>query len=290
MRAVIRLVRDTRLDFLTDVVDIDGKSAAAQGNMNSSGALPVTKANKTGLKARASESMPNFEPDAKEANDFSAALGRWFLRPAGAKITGQTLAVGRTSFALEVVGAQQLPVEIDTPTLVKLSRPHGKDPQGHGLTQEQIASLPAQLANPIAIFESAPDPKTGARRQNGRVVLTSLMDSQGEQVVVAVHLSKVGGRKHVINDISSMHGRTDKEIKGWVDAGLTLWFDDTLETASPEWLTTNRLQSPYVVQAAQGLGNTLRLKSEFVNTKPCPTWCEPERGAYFQPGMSLKRS
>jgi hypothetical protein len=44
MRAVIRLVRDTRLDFLTDVVDIDGKSAAAQGNMNSSGSLPVTKA------------------------------------------------------------------------------------------------------------------------------------------------------------------------------------------------------------------------------------------------------
>jgi len=23
--------------------------------------------------------------------------------------------------------------------------------------------------------------------------------------------------------------------------------------------------------------------------EPCPTWYEPERGAYFQPGMSLKQ-
>ncbi|BBJ23271.1 MuF-C-terminal domain-containing protein [Candidatus Nitrotoga sp. AM1P] len=199
---------------------------------------------------------------------FISALGRWFSMPEKFRASGLPIIVGETPLVLKQVGAEPHPISIDRGTLIKVTRAHGELPKGHGITKEQLEQLPDALANPLAIFESAPI--NGVRRKDGRVVLTTMRDGQKERVVVAIHLSKSAGRSHTINDISSVHGRSDAEIKRWVDSGLTLYFDDTQNGISPEWLTTGRLKLPAVVQAAQSLGNNVRLKSEIVQDSDQP--------------------
>jgi len=48
--------------------------------------------------------------------------------------------------------------------------------------------------------------------------------------------------------------------------------------------TQRRAENALIKKALKVLEDRLEYER-----KPCPTWCEPEQGSSFQPGMSLKQ-
>lgn len=154
------------------------------------------------------------KPDARELSAYRRDVTRWFGLPANVRNSGKPIVIGRPPAVLRMLGVPDEPMQIDRGTLIKVSRPHGDDPKGHGITLEQMKALPEHLADPIAVFKS--------KTSGGLVVLTPMPDINSELVVAVVHLGKRAG-KNVVNDIASVHGRPDDEIARWVRGGLLVY-------------------------------------------------------------------
>jgi hypothetical protein len=132
-----------------------------------------------------------------------------------------------------MLGVGPEPLQIDRGTLIKVSRPHGDDPKGHGITLEQMKSLPEQIADPVAVFKS--------NTSGGIIVLTDMKDVNGEYVIVAVHIGKQSGRR-TVNDIASVHGRPDADFSRWMSSGSLLYFNPKKNPASPMGLSLQLLR------------------------------------------------
>lgn len=113
--------------------------------------------------------------------------------------------LGTTPEVMRLVGAKNLPLELSASVLATKEAKHN-------LNIESLKKLPAELADPIAIFQSAQIP-------NGLLVITEIPDIDGKKIAVAVHLDKTRNR-NLINDIRSIHGRSDFNMQTQVDMGL----------------------------------------------------------------------
>ena len=113
--------------------------------------------------------------------------------------------LGTTPEVMRLVGADDLPLELAASVLATKEAKHN-------LNIESLKKLPAELSDPIAIFQSAQIP-------NGLLVITEIPDINGKKIAVAVHLDKTRNRNR-INDIRSIHGRSDFNMQTQVDMGL----------------------------------------------------------------------
>ncbi len=132
--------------------------------------------------------------------------------------------IGTTPEVMRLVGVDDLPIEMQAGVLARKN-------EKHGLVLEDLANLPYELANPIAITQSATVP-------DGIVVITELPTIAGNTVVVAVHLNKKIGRIEV-NSIRSIYYKRNGEIQNWADRGEFLYINTQKK---PAWLKSPLLQ------------------------------------------------
>lgn len=137
--------------------------------------------------------------------------------------------VGKTPYVLEKLGAQPLPLVITKETIDKVTT--GK----HGLSLDTLQELPAHLADPIMVFDSA--------TQTESLVVMTELKQDGKTVVAAIHLSKEQGR-NVVNDIASVHPRQSEfHFINWINQGLLRYMN---KKKSRAWSVTSGLQLPTV--------------------------------------------
>lgn len=112
----------------------------------------------------------------------------------------------------------------------------------HHVGEENLRALPAELADPVAVFDSA--------HGNGdKVVLTTLKDTEsGESVIVAVAVATTRGHE-TVNAVSSVHGRRIGSFHKWMEDGLLRYFHTK---KFPQWLDSVGVQNP---RAAIPCGN-----------------------------------
>ena len=98
------------------------------------------------------------------------------------------------------------------------------------ITPEIIKNIPSLIADPVAVFKSAPD----ATNPDGIVVLTDAKDANGASIIVPIHPSSTTrkGSKQIFNIAASMYPQADKSGKpknSWfreqVEAGRLLYIN-----------------------------------------------------------------
>lgn len=143
----------------------------------------------------------------------------------------ENLKVGNTPDVLRKLGAPALPMTMSAGNLAKIL----SDKKDHQLPKALVKQIPAALAEPVMVFESA-------TVSDALVVLTELKH-EGRSVMVAVHLDKKQQRVRV-NEIASAYKRSDA---GWytrqIAEGRLLYQDKKKSLA---WARTHRLQLPKV--------------------------------------------
>lgn len=114
------------------------------------------------------------------------------------------LNVGATPDVLQRLGADALPMIMPQSVLKKAQ-------DKHSIPLEVLRDLPAEIADPIMVFDSA-------TMANSFVVLTE-MQHDGENLVVPIHMQVQNG-KAVVHEIASIHDRSRKagdggKVSGW---------------------------------------------------------------------------
>ncbi|MEN6464183.1 MAG: LPD1 domain-containing protein, partial [Syntrophaceae bacterium] len=175
----------------------------------------------------------------KEDADFSRQVDDFV---AGKILPGHVLTVSSTPAVLEMLKAEQLPIIITYGNMEKMiDRKHGLDP-------ELMKQLPAQLADPVMVFESATQP-------DSLVVMTELK-KEGKTVVAAIRLSRTVSH-HEVNEVVSIHPReSDAHFFNWINQGLLLYQE---KQKSREWFLSRGLQSPKEETAIRGFKDRRRL-------------------------------
>lgn len=177
------------------------------------------------------------------------------------------MTVCSTPDVLQKLGAPALPMTMSADNLAKVL----SDKQDHQLPKELVKQLPAALAAPVMVFESA-------TTADSFVVLTELKH-EGRSVMAAVHLNTERQRIRV-NDIASAYRRGNE---AWylrqMEEGRLLYQDKKKSLA---WARTNRLQLPRVRKLPARLSGKRILTEEDV-VKPA----DPGRGGENTPLASL---
>lgn len=111
----------------------------------------------------------------------------------------------------------------------------------HTLTAAIVKCLPALLANPVMIFESATEPKALA-------VMIDAKDRDGKTIIAIIHISRRHGR-HVIHRVASVYGKNNacwfiKQIQ----EGRMLYAD---KEKALRWSQSARLRLPGEVTASR---------------------------------------
>ena len=131
--------------------------------------------------------------------------------------------VMQTPLVLTLVGAQHLPIKINSGKLQMILRDHSS------MTPDLLKQIPRAITDPITIFPSA------TVEPGGMVILTDLKDSNGASVLAAVHLDQKGN----INKLASTYPKTTK--KG---VPRNQWFRDQIADAltngSPIYMNTEK--------------------------------------------------
>ncbi len=130
----------------------------------------------------------------------------------------------------------------------------------HSISLDEIAKLPAQLNDPILLFKGSVP--------NSFVALTEIVDKNGNDVIVAVHINKRHSRT-VVNKIASLYSKSDDfgnnkiigYIKNQISAGNLI---DASNTKAPNWFTSRGLQLPKEVQTILGANNRIAQKPPIV--------------------------
>ncbi|MCC8170140.1 MAG: hypothetical protein LIO59_07280, partial [Oscillospiraceae bacterium] len=124
--------------------------------------------------------------------------------------TGNIIKIGNTPSILQDYGASDLPITINQSTMYKIAYPtgyFGAEKQGHNLGISALKQLPKQIADPMAILKSN-------SQDNSLILLTEWEDTEGNPVIVPLHLDK-DGAIGFSNEVASAYG------KGNIDAILT---------------------------------------------------------------------
>lgn len=155
------------------------------------------------------------------------------------------VAVGETPEVLTALGANPLQITMTQDTARKIAYPEGYLGGKHNLGIPALKQLPTQIADPVAVLKSTTQP-------NSLVLLTAWEDTNGNPVIVPLHLDKQGAVT-VENRVASAYG------KGDMSAVLGRNNENVLYTKNNEdihQLIASRLQLP-TATADDILGNSI---------------------------------
>jgi hypothetical protein len=129
----------------------------------------------------------------------------------GRLLPNTALTLGRTSEALRLAGAPDLPLVMLVRTVLKAAR------DKHVVPQAVLERLPDPLERPTAVFDSA-------TQRDALVALLDAKDRNGDPIIAAVHLA---GDHIVVNRVASVYGkfRSTAWLKEQVLAGRLRYID-----------------------------------------------------------------
>ena len=193
---------------------------------------------------------------ANDAAAWSGTLDEVFAKDSARK-DAETVDVMTTPLALNLVGADVLPLRMSVGKIRKISAEHQ-------ITPELMKQMPDALADPVMIFASSTKP-------NALVVMTELRDKDGATVIVPVHLARnVDSDGKTINWLASIYGKTD--AKG---APKSQWFISQIRQGhlkyidtkkSSLWLSASGLQLPKGT-SIKSLSQSLPSESDLVKLR-----------------------
>jgi len=174
-----------------------------------------------------------------------------------------TVRVMTTPLALHLTGANVLPVYASVGKLRTVNKPSNVS-GGHGMTQDILKQLPAALADPVMIFESATNP-------NSRVVMTEIVDSNGSTVITPIHLEKeMLADGQIVNWLASVYDQATNQgvpRNQWfldqINQGRLMYLDT--EKGS-RWLGVTGLQLPSNA-TIESLVQTIPTQTDLVNMR-----------------------
>lgn len=108
-------------------------------------------------------------------------------------------ALGNTSKYLQTVGIANEPIVMAQSVVAKAQRTSTIDTHGHGLSDDILLKLPDMIKKPVLLLKSD-------TVQNAVVIVTSTADTDGNPVVVALHLNRKNGFD-VVTRVASLYGR-----------------------------------------------------------------------------------
>ena len=195
----------------------------------------------------AGEEQDAFLAKDEDLSRFSNQIEQW---QRGEMSSNETFELGKTPFVLQKIGADNLPVIMTQKVMEKVTG--GK----HDVGLTEIKNLPQHLADPVMVFRSA-------TQKNALVVLTEMVDKNGDSVVCALHLNKT--EKHInVNRIASVYGKEniDSFVRKQAEAGNLLYMD---KKKCQQWSRSRGLQLPKLADTITDNNNILQ-KSDIVNS------------------------
>ena len=144
--------------------------------------------------------------------------------------------LGTTPEVMRLVGADDLPVELSASVL---ERKEAK----HSLILENLANLPEELADPIAVMQSSTIP-------DAITLITELPTLDRHNMLVAIHLNKRFGKAE-INSIRSIYPKTQNGIQAAIERGELRYINTKRK---PSWITLpfQHASGRKVIQRAYG--------------------------------------
>lgn len=190
--------------------------------------------------------------------DFAEQLQDWkngFGKAYG-KYNGSYFSLGTTSEALVKHGASKTDLIMYEDCILKVTG--GK----HSISLDEIAKLPYELEDPVLLFKGSVN--------NSFVALTEMVNKEGNDVIVAVHINKKH-KRNVINKIASIYSKSDdfgnnkiiNYVSKQISAGNLL---DASIKKTPMWFTNRGLQLPKLVQTIISANNSILNSAQNVNT------------------------
>lgn len=118
----------------------------------------------------------------------------------GRMASNTLIEMGNTPSKLVEYGAPNLPMKMSQDTINKIAYPKGYMEGKHNLGYEAFNQFAEQINNPVAIMKSNTQDKSF-------VILTELIDSNGNHVITPIHLDSKGTLEPY-NKVASMYGRS----------------------------------------------------------------------------------
>jgi|GEM_PF-2697408 len=119
--------------------------------------------------------------------------------------------VGPTPELLQSLGYRSCPVLMPSSVVHKAR-------EQHGISIDDIKSIPRQLRDPVAVFESDTQP-------NSINILTDFRNRDGKPVTIAIDLNSVFGRDKA-HKVATITERNEAQVELWKVKGLVV-FEDT---------------------------------------------------------------
>lgn len=111
----------------------------------------------------------------------------------------ELFALGNTSQYLQAAGIGNEPIVMAQSVVAKAQRKAKVDTHGHNLSDNVLLKLPEMLDKPVLLLKSDTVP-------NAAVIVTSTADSDGNPIVVALHLSRSEGFD-IVTRVASLYGK-----------------------------------------------------------------------------------
>ena len=176
-----------------------------------------------------------------------------------------------TPLALELAGAEILPVEISPKNLKKITIGKHNVANGEGMTPDIVKQIPRALTDPLMIFEAE---YSGKKGENRIIAVLDLKDHNGTTIVTPFELKQKNNKKgYEINEMLSAFGKEDKFTK----QQATKWYEDNVSAGrlryinkgkTAEWLKSARDEYPMLERAVDSsLTLNIPTEKDFVNLK-----------------------
>lgn len=176
-----------------------------------------------------------------------------------------------TPLALELAGAEILPVEISPKNLKKITIGKHNVANGEGMTPDIVKQIPRALTDPLMIFEAE---YSGKKGENRIIAVLDLKDQNGTTIVTPFELKQKNNKKgYEINEMLSAFGKEDKFTK----QQATKWYEDNVSAGrlryinkgkTAEWLKSARDEYPMLERAVDSsLTLNIPTEKDFVNLK-----------------------
>ena len=208
---------------------------------------------KKGLRQNVISAEEKLEEDTKK---FSEKIDLFMEN----KLKGGNVKVMTTPLVMKLAGAEILPIYVHQNVLSKILK-HTEDKTGkHGhadeMTPELMKQLPSAIADPMAIVENEGKP----------VVVTTLVDRNGDTIIIPFTLNKkVGARIYYdANIIESVYGKRDSV---WIKSRLLTSAKYINKKRTNDWLQSAGLQSPIEATISFSSNQNIPNESDLVKLK-----------------------
>lgn len=184
---------------------------------------------------------------AADQKDFAGYVDQFMKNEFNASM----IPVMNTPLVMQLVGAENLPIEIAATDLAKiLKKKHAGE-----IDPAILKQLPKALSDPLMIFNNRYSGKTGGDR---KIIMVDLKDKNGATIVVPFELSvdnKQG--KYQINQMLSTFGKSDKKT----GVPRSNWFAEQLEAGrlvyvnknkTAEWISSEKPEWPMPEEIING--------------------------------------